>query len=149
MSKRLRLTLIGIAVGVVLYVGSLLVFDARAIAASLEGFAWTAVIWAAKSETAKPTFNYDALKALNDGLQMRSDWTMPICSGGERLKTGAGDKKFVDYKAADDLRRLMTPNGKIYSRKRLGVTAREQRMIAQAIKRARYIGLLPFTSATL
>ena len=43
----------------------------------------------------------------------------------------------------------MSPNGKIYSRKRLGVSARDQRMIAQAIKRARYMGLLPYTSATL
>jgi len=52
--------------------------------------------------------------------------------------------KFVDYKSADELRRLMTPNGKIYSRKRLGVSAREQRMISQAIKRARYLALLPY-----
>lgn len=65
------------------------------------------------------------------------------------LKNGVGDKVFVDYKATEDLRRLMTPNGKIYSRKRLGVSAREQRMIAQAIKRARYMALLPYTSATL
>lgn len=65
------------------------------------------------------------------------------------LKTGVGDKFYVDYRATEDLRRLMTPNGKIYSRKRLGVSAREQRMIAQAIKRARYMALLPYTSATL
>jgi small subunit ribosomal protein S18 len=62
------------------------------------------------------------------------------------------DKKgrlYIDYKCADDLRRMMTPNGKIYSRKRLSVTAGEQRKIAQAIKRARFMGLLPFTSGTL
>ena len=63
-------------------------------------------------------------------------------------KDGRG-RLYVDYKAADELRRLMTPNGKIYSRKRLGVSAKEQRMIAQAIKRARYMALLPYTSATL
>jgi len=56
---------------------------------------------------------------------------------------------FADYKDIDDLRRLMTPNGKIYSRKRSGVTAKQQRMIASAIKRARYMALLPYTSATL
>jgi len=56
---------------------------------------------------------------------------------------------YIDYKCADDLRRMMTPNGKIYSRKRLSVTAGEQRKIAQAIKRARFMGLLPFTSGTL
>ena len=65
------------------------------------------------------------------------------------LKTDNRGRKYVDYKIADELRRLMTPNGKIYSRKRLGVSAREQRLIAQAIKRARYMGLLPYTSATL
>ena len=65
------------------------------------------------------------------------------------LKRGAGGKYFVDYKYPDDLRRLMTPNGKIYSRKRLGVTAWEQRQVSQAIKRARYMALLPYTSATL
>jgi small subunit ribosomal protein S18 len=65
------------------------------------------------------------------------------------LRTGVADEVYVDYKATDDLRRLMTPNGKIYSRKRLGISAREQRMIAQAIKRARHMALLPYTNATL
>ena len=67
----------------------------------------------------------------------------------EFMKTDARGRDYVDYKSAEELRRLMTPNGKIYSRKRLGVSAREQRLIVQAIKRARYMGLLPFTSATL
>lgn len=58
-------------------------------------------------------------------------------------------KLYVDYKNVDELRRLLTPNGKMYGRKRLSVSAREQRMIAKAIKRARYIGLLPYTDATL
>ena len=65
------------------------------------------------------------------------------------IKEGVNGQRYVDFKATDELRRLMTPNGKIYSRKRLGVTAREQRMISQAIKRARYMALLPYTSATL
>ena len=58
-------------------------------------------------------------------------------------------KLFVDYKRADDLRRFLTPNGKIQSRKKSGLTARDQRVVAAAIKRSRYIGLLPYTSATL
>ncbi|RMH70400.1 MAG: 30S ribosomal protein S18 [Bacteroidetes bacterium] len=58
-------------------------------------------------------------------------------------------KYYVDYKRSDDLRRLLTPNGKIQGRKRTGLTAREQRLAAQAIKRARYMALLPYTSATL
>ena len=44
------------------------------------------LIWCAKSETARYTFNYQAMKALNDELQMRSDWVLPICGGAERLK---------------------------------------------------------------
>ncbi|MCZ6834234.1 MAG: 30S ribosomal protein S18 [Planctomycetota bacterium] len=58
-------------------------------------------------------------------------------------------RKYIDYRSVDELRRLMTPNGKIYSRKRLSTSAGEQRLVAQAIKRARYMGLLPYTSATL
>lgn len=44
------------------------------------------LIWASKSEKSKYTFNYRAMKNLNDELQMRSDWVMPICGGQERLK---------------------------------------------------------------
>jgi small subunit ribosomal protein S18 len=65
------------------------------------------------------------------------------------LKTDNRDKKYIDYKSVEDLRRLMTPNGKIYSRKRLSTSAKEQRMVAQAIKRARYMALLPYTSGTM
>ncbi|MHC4428144.1 MAG: 30S ribosomal protein S18 [Planctomycetota bacterium] len=65
------------------------------------------------------------------------------------IATGVKGRRYVDYKMVDDLRRLMTPNGKIYSRKRTGVSSREQRMVAQALKRARYMALLPYTSATL
>jgi modification methylase len=51
------------------------------------------MIWAAKSEDAKKyTFNYDAMKAANEDVQMRSDWTLPICTGGERLKDEEGTK---------------------------------------------------------
>ncbi len=44
------------------------------------------LIWASKSEKSKYTFNYQSLKCLNDDLQMRSNWDIPICSGAERLK---------------------------------------------------------------
>ena len=44
------------------------------------------LIWASKSKKSKYTFNYQSLKCLNDDLQMRSDWTFPICNGKERLK---------------------------------------------------------------
>jgi site-specific DNA-methyltransferase (adenine-specific)/modification methylase len=44
------------------------------------------LIWASKEKKSKYTFNYQSLKCLNDDLQMRSDWTFPICNGRERLK---------------------------------------------------------------
>ncbi|MBB4305649.1 modification methylase [Rhodobium orientis] len=51
------------------------------------------MIWASRDRKAKSyTFNYEALKAFNDDLQMRSDWTLPLCTGGERLKDGNGQK---------------------------------------------------------
>lgn len=56
---------------------------------------------------------------------------------------------FINYRDTDPLRKLMSPNGKILTRKRTGFNAYEQRMAAQAIKRARYMALLPYTSATL
>ena len=51
------------------------------------------LIWAARDEGAKYQFNYEALKASNDDLQMRSDWLFPICQGGERLKEPKGRKR--------------------------------------------------------
>ncbi len=44
------------------------------------------LIWAGRSEESRYTFNYEAMKALNDDLQMRSDWLFPLCGGPERLK---------------------------------------------------------------
>ena len=46
------------------------------------------LIWASTGEKAKYHFNYRAMKTLNDELQMRSDWVLPICNGAERLKEG-------------------------------------------------------------
>lgn len=54
-----------------------------------------------------------------------------------------GDK-YVDYKDVETLQRLLTNRGKIYSRKRSGNCAGCQRKVKKAIKRARYIALLPF-----
>ncbi len=46
------------------------------------------LIWASMGEKNRYTFNYRSMKTLNDELQMRSDWVLPICSGQERLKKG-------------------------------------------------------------
>ncbi len=45
------------------------------------------LIWASKNKKSKYTFHYKAMKAFNDDKQMRSDWNIPICNGGERIKT--------------------------------------------------------------
>ena len=51
------------------------------------------LIWAARDRRAKKyTFNYDSMKELNEGVQMRSDWLLPLCTGGERLKGEDGKK---------------------------------------------------------
>jgi modification methylase len=50
------------------------------------------MIWAGKSATSKYTFHYEAMKIFNDDSQMRSDWTLPLCTGDERLKGGDGKK---------------------------------------------------------
>ena len=65
------------------------------------------LIWAARSPEARPRFNYRALKALNDGLQMRSDWLIPICSGAERLRDADGEKLHATQKPEALLHRVL------------------------------------------
>jgi len=64
------------------------------------------LIWASQGEKARYHFNYRAMKTLNDELQMRSDWVMPICAGGERLKHG-GHKAHPTQKPEALLYRVM------------------------------------------
>lgn len=54
--------------------------------------------------------------------------------------------KHIDYKDTDILKKFLNPNGKIVSRRRSSVTAKNQRKLAIAIKRARFMGLLPFVA---
>jgi modification methylase len=65
------------------------------------------LIWAARSDQAKYTFNYEAMKSLNEGIQMRSDWVIPLCTGGERLKNDAGDKAHPTQKHEALLHRVL------------------------------------------
>lgn len=69
------------------------------------------MIWASKSEKAKYTFNYKTMKTLNDELQMRSDWLIPICAGQERLKTD-GKKSHPTQKPEALLYRVMLASTK-------------------------------------
>lgn len=65
------------------------------------------MIWAGKDENSKYTFNYEALKTLNEGIQMRSDWVLPLCTGHERLKDAAGDKAHPTQKPQSLLHRVL------------------------------------------
>lgn len=52
----------------------------------------------------------------------------------------------IDYKDADALKKFMTQQGKISIRKRTGTCSKHQRMLADAIKKARFMGLVPYTT---
>jgi modification methylase len=65
------------------------------------------LLWCAKDEKARYTFNYRAMKALNDDLQMRSDWVLPICSGSERVKGDDGSKAHPTQKPEALLYRIL------------------------------------------
>ncbi|WP_293328343.1 site-specific DNA-methyltransferase [Parvibaculum sp.] len=66
------------------------------------------LIWAVRdADQKKYTFNYDAMKALNEDLQMRSDWLIPICNGGERLKDKDGNKAHATQKPEALLHRVL------------------------------------------
>ena len=61
-------------------------------------------------------------------------------------RTAADGTVYIDYKDTESLKKMISGNGKILSRKRTGATAMEQRMLAKAIKRARYMSLLPYVA---
>jgi modification methylase len=65
------------------------------------------LIWAGRDAKSRVTFNYEAMKALNDDVQMRSDWLFPICSGPERLKDGVGRKAHPTQKPEALLSRIL------------------------------------------
>jgi len=65
------------------------------------------LLWCAADRDARYTFNYDAMKALNDELQMRSDWLIPICGGVERLRDESGRKAHPTQKPEALLHRVL------------------------------------------
>jgi modification methylase len=70
------------------------------------------MIWASKGPKSAYTFNYEAMKALNDELQMRSDWSIPICGGGERLRDANGGKAHSTQKPEALLHRVIVASTK-------------------------------------
>ena len=71
------------------------------------------MIWASKSQKSKYQFNYDSMKSLNDDLQMRSDWYLPLCTGSERLKGDDGKKLHPTQKPESLLHRVILASTKI------------------------------------
>jgi modification methylase len=65
------------------------------------------LLWCAWHRDARYTFNYEAMKALNDELQMRSDWLIPICGGPERLRDENGKKAHPTQKPEALLHRVL------------------------------------------
>lgn len=65
------------------------------------------LLWAARSRQSAHTFHHHALKALNDGQQMRSDWVLPVCSGKERVRLD-GAKAHPTQKPEALLYRVLT-----------------------------------------
>jgi modification methylase len=65
------------------------------------------LIWAGRDQKSRVTFNYESLKALNDDIQMRSDWLYPICAGPERLKDDGGRKAHPTQKPEALLGRIL------------------------------------------
>jgi modification methylase len=71
------------------------------------------LIWATKSRGGRRyTFNYDAMKMANDDLQMRSDWSLPLCTGDERLKDASGAKAHPTQKPEALLHRVILASTK-------------------------------------
>jgi modification methylase len=71
------------------------------------------MIWASRDQNAKSyTFNYEAMKAANDDVQMRSDWLFPICTGAERLKGEDGKKVHPTQKPEALLARVLMASSK-------------------------------------
>lgn len=58
----------------------------------------------------------------------------------------ANNIKYIDYKDVEILKKFLNPNGKIVAKKRTGITAKNQRQLALAVKHARFMGLLPFVA---
>jgi small subunit ribosomal protein S18 len=54
--------------------------------------------------------------------------------------------KYIDYKDIEILKKFLNPHGRMMSRKKTGVSAKSQRQLAVAVKRARFMGLLPFVA---
>lgn len=58
----------------------------------------------------------------------------------------ANNIKYIDYKDVEILKKFLNPSGRIMNHKRTGVTSKNQRALSQAVKNARFLGLLPYVA---
>jgi modification methylase len=115
------------------------------------------MIWASRDQNAKGyTFNYEAMKAANDDVQMRSDWLFPICTGGERLKDEDGDKVHPTQKPEALLARVLMASTKpgdvvldpFFGSGTTGAVARVSAAISSASSASRTISTPPAPAST-
>jgi len=71
------------------------------------------MIWCSRDQNSKYCFNYEAMKNMNDDLQMRSDWSMPLCTGKERIKGEDGAKAHPTQKPEGLLHRVILSSSKV------------------------------------
>jgi small subunit ribosomal protein S18 len=107
----------------------------------------------------RPLFSFDLYQG---AVMARTDQGTPESSTGDRpndgddqmpqhklVKTSLSGFSYIDYKETETLRRHLTNNAKLQARRRNNVSAGQQRMLARAIKRARFMGLLPYVETTV
>jgi len=70
------------------------------------------LLWCAREQRSRYTFNYESMKALNEELQMRSDWLIPLCNGSERLRNDDGHKAHPTQKPEALLHRVLLASTK-------------------------------------
>ena len=95
-------------------------------------------------------FNRDRDRDRDDKRQGKGDKFQTFTRPKIKItRTSASGKIYIDYKDTESLKKMISNNGKILSRKRTVATAMEQRMLAEAVKQARFMGLLPYVSTAL
>ena len=86
-----------------------------------------------------PAFKKNRVNRKRSKAKVRSKRRDPLCPNGERMRP-----MFVDYKDVELLKKLTTRQGKIISRRKTGCSAVSQHAVAAAVKRARFMALMPY-----
>ncbi len=87
------------------------------------------------------------LAAMADGRPDDSEQDQPKLP--KLVHTSESGFDYIDYKETETLRRFTSNNGKMNARRRNSLSAKQQRMLATAVKRSRFMGLLPYVETTI